>query len=76
MKVKGDNYRKTKEGERGSYIFEVGFDLFTRNLKQGHYKELDEWWLIDTVDIVHELTDPDIVKVTSKRFNYVWKELF
>ena len=74
LKVKGDNYRRTKEGEIGNYTFEVGFDLFTRNPKGGQFKELDEWWLIDMADIVKELPDPIIVKVTSKRCNFVWEE--
>ena len=75
LKVKGDNYRKTKPGEKGNFLFEVGFDLFTCNPKQGYFKELDEWWLIETIDIVDELPDPELIKVTSKRFNYFWKEL-
>ena len=73
MKVKGDNYRSTKEGEVRNYTFEVGFDLFMRNPKGGQFKELDEWWLIDMADIVKELPDPIIVKVTSKRCNFVWE---
>ena len=37
-------------------------------------KELDEWWLIDMADIVQALPDPRVVKVTSKRCNYVWED--
>ena len=54
----------------------MGFDLFTKNPKAGHYKQLDEWWLIEMADIVQELADPKIVKVTNKRFNYVWENIF
>ena len=74
LKVKGDNYRRTKKGEAGNYTFEVGFDLFSKNPKANMYKQLDKWWLVDSSDIVKALPDPKIVKVTSKRFNYVWKD--
>ena len=74
LKVKGDNYRRTKEGNAGNYTFEVGFDLFSKNPKGNTYKMLDEWWLVDSGDVVSELPDPTIVKVTSKRYNFVWPE--
>lgn len=76
LKVKGDNYRRTKDREKGLYTFEVGFDLFTQNPKTGNYKEMDEWWLVEMTDIVHELEEPTVVKVTSKRFNYMWDKIF
>ena len=76
LKVKGDNYRRTKDGEKGLYTFEVGFDLFTKNPKTGNYKKMNEWWLVEMTDIVHELEEPTVVKVTSKRFNYMWDKFF
>ena len=62
--------------EDGNYTFEVGFNLFRRNAKGGHYRELDEWWIVDVSDIVQKIPDPKVVEVTSKRFNYVWDDGF
>ena len=73
-KVKGDNYRRTKEGELGNFTFEIGFDFFSRNPKGGHFKQMDKWWLVDVADIGTELPEPTVVKVTSKRYNLVWND--
>ena len=54
-------------------MFEVGCDLFARNPKGGSFHLLDKWWLIDTTDFLQAIDDPIIVKVTSKRFNYIFK---
>ena len=74
LKVKGDNYRKTRPGEDGSFMFEVGCDLFVKNPKGDSYKEMDKWWLLDIDDVVKEMSDPVVVKVTSKRCNFLFSD--
>ena len=54
-------------------MFEIGCDLFTKNLKGDAYKEMDKWWLIDTADVIKPLEDPKVVKVTSNRSKYIFK---
>ena len=60
-------------GEPGNYTFELGCDLFTR--KGDGYLIMEKWWMIDSTDILGELEDPKIVKVTSNRCKYVFKDL-
>ena len=72
LKVKGDNYRRTREGEDGNWTFEIGCDLFKR--KGDAFTESDTWWLIDVVDIIKPLNDPQIVKVTSNRIKYIFDD--
>ena len=67
LKVKGDNYKKNDDG---SFGFEVGFDLFSQTGCSGTYKPMDEWWMVDTIDIVKRINDPHIEKVTSNRVKY------
>ena len=74
LKVKGDNYRKTRHGEQGLFTFEIGCDLFTKNPKGESYKEVDKWWLLEVGDFVKEMNDPVVVKVTSKRCNYIFSD--
>ena len=72
LKVKGDNYRRTREGEDGNWTFEIGCDLFKR--KGDAFTESDTWWLIDMVDIIKPLNDLQIVKVTSNRIKYIFDD--
>ena len=74
FKVKGDNYRRTKGDEEGAYTFEIGCDLFTKNPKGDTYHEVDKWWMMDVGDIVQEMNDPVVVKITSKRCNFIFKD--
>ena len=59
---------------KGNYMFEVRCDLFERNPKGGSFHIMDKWWLIDTQDFLKEMPDPVIVKVTLKRFNYIFDD--
>ena len=72
MKVKGDNYRCTKTGEKGNWTFEIGCDLF--NKKGDAFTESNKWWLIDMQDIFKPLNDPLVVKVTSNRIKYIFSD--
>ena len=74
LKVKGDNYRCTKDEEQGAYTFEIGYNLFHKNPKGDSYHELDKWWLVDFDEIVRETNDPVVVKITSKRSNFIFKD--
>ena len=74
LKVKGDNYRWTKDEELGAYTFKIGCDLFHKNLKGDSYHELDKWWLVDYDEIVRETNDPVVVKITSNRSNFIFKD--
>ena len=72
FKVKGDNYRRTKSTEAGSFAFEIGCDLFVK--KGENYTEMDKWWLLDVDDMMKEIEDPVVVRVTSKRSNFIFKD--
>ena len=74
LKVKGDNYRKTRHGEAVSFTFEIGCDLFAKNPKGESYKEVDKWWLLEVGDFVKEMNDPVVVKVMSKRCNFIFSD--
>ena len=67
LKVKCDNYKKNDDG---SFGFELGFDLFTQTGRSGTYKPMDEWWMVNTIDIIKRINDPQIEKVTSNRVKY------
>ena len=55
-------------------MFEIGCDLFERNPKGGNFHLLDKLWLIDSTDFLKDTEDPVVVKVTSKRFNYIFND--
>ena len=70
FQVKGDNYRRSKNADE--YDFEIGCDLFVKNPKSESYKKMDKWWLIDSNDVLEKLKEPVVVKVTSKRSNFLF----
>ena len=70
LKVKGDNLKKNDDG---TFDFEVGFDLFAETGRSGNYKPMDEWWMVDSIDIIKRIPDPAIEKVTSNRVKYHFK---
>ena len=70
LKVKGENFKRNDDG---TFDFKVGFDLFTQTGRSGIYKPMDEWWMVDTVDILKRIKDPAIEKVTSNRVKYHFK---
>ena len=45
-----------------------------KNPKGDSYKEMDKWWLLDLDDIVKEMNDPVVVKVTSKCCNFLFSD--
>ena len=66
LKVKGDNYKKIDDG----YTSEVGCDIFVK--KGDSYKIEEKWWLFDTCDVMKEIAEPTIVKVTANRIKYIF----
>ena len=70
FQVKGDNYKKNDDGMFG---FEVGFNLYTQTGRSGIYKPMEEWWMVDSIDIIKCVDDPVIEKVTSNRVKYHFK---
>ena len=68
--VKSDNYNKNDDGMFG---FEVGFDLYTQTGRSGIYKPIEEWWMVDSIDIIKCVDDPFIEKVMSNRVKYHFK---
>lgn len=55
-------------------MFEIGLDLFTKTGHGNAYKQMDKWWLLDVEDIISKIDDPEIIKVTSNRIKYVFKD--
>ena len=67
LKIKGENYKKNKDG---SFGFEVGCDLFCKTGRGDTYKKMDEWWLIETADICYKIKNPFIEKLSANRVKY------
>lgn len=70
LQVKGDNYKRSDDG---TYTFEIGCDLFVATGRGNTYKIMDEWWLIDALEVIKELCEPVVEKVSANRVKYHFK---
>ena len=54
----------------GSEEYELGVIYFTPQRNKEKFKKMEDWWLLDIVDVIWKIKPPTQEHVTGKRFLY------
>ena len=65
IKVLGKNVKTTNED--GRKVYELGMIYFTPQRNKEKYTKMDDWWLLDMMDIIQKIKHPVEERVSGKR---------